>query len=210
MKTTKFLLALMFFSILSCSKNEDTPSQPIVSVFENNTVLNIPDATLDNGIIFYGMTESQIGVNREGIITNPSKVTLQIDMDSPFIGELAIALTSPDGKTCAIIKRIGVNTTNQIGDSSNFKTGEKLNFNSTFTTQIPFQSLASDQFVPGGNYKQEIGDFFYPSISNEGLDVFLMNKNIKGTWKLKIIDFMVGDLNKLNTWKLTFDEGATK
>ncbi len=222
----KTIFVLAFIVILaSCSKDDPAPAvtpTPLVVVippsvaFEgaNTTVLNIPDRTSGIGGAF-GIAESTINLTQTGNIGNPNKVTLEIDMEANWIGELVIQLIAPSGESTAIIKRIGITAdVGSQGDGSDFKTGQKLSFNAGFSTVMPYASLANSGFIPTGNYDTVFGLPVFTNVTTNipeiKLATFLNNKNIQGNWKLKIYDCETMDTNKLNSWKIKFDTGALK
>jgi subtilisin-like proprotein convertase family protein len=213
---TKFLkIALVVIAAsltLSCSKDDDPA--PIVdtrlvlpATLENNTLINIPDASTGLGDCGTGVTpgnaQSTIEIIGTGIITDPSKVTIELDIEHYYGGDLVIELIAPSGESCGLIKRLGATSDSTCGNSSNFITGNKLSFNSTFTT-----TLTANEIVTG-NYAPTQGNSNYPTtVPMISLATFLTGKNITGIWKLKMYDYGVGDTGKLNSWKLKFETGA--
>ena len=221
-KNTIAILAILF--ITSCSK-DDAPatalnSTPIIdtkltlpAVLSNDNVLLIPDAikiagtTTDCGISCTpGSVSSEIIIDKDGVIANPSKICIEIDLVHNYAVEIVAELIAPSGESCGLLKRIYANTDSGCAPSVSVKyqAGNKLSFNSLNTTPVP------TGIVPTGNYAPTAannGNFpaLVPMIS---LNTFLNNKNIKGTWKLKVYDCSKDDTGKLNSWKLKFDVGA--
>jgi subtilisin-like proprotein convertase family protein len=217
MKTTKFLLAIAIFSIISCSKSSDEATTPDnqqqgISAFENTNVLTIPDATCDNTMACAGSAVSELIINKAGTINDPTKVFLELNLYAGDCGEAVVELISPSGESCAIIKRLGtLNQQSTFGDTTDFRADQKLVFNSTFTTIMPFLALNGGDYIPAGNYRTEAGLFPLPTtVPLTPLNIYFANKNIQGTWKLKIYDFSKGEIIKLYSWKLRFDAGALK
>lgn len=215
MNTSKILLALLIISLVSCSKDEnsnaiDNPEVMNNIEFKNENVLTIPDATCDNTIACAGSATSEIAISKPGTIKDPSKVFLELNLYAGHCGDAVVELISPSGESCGIIKRLGtLNQSSSFGDSTDFRADQKLVFNSTFTNIMPFETLNGAEYIPAGNYRTESGLFTMPStIPMTALNTFFINKNIQGTWKLKIYDFSKNEIIKLHAWKLRFDKGA--
>ncbi len=218
MKTLQPLFLLFTISIIiSCSKSSDdatTPdNQPAgTAAFENKTILNIPDATCDNTLACAGSATSEISVSKSGTIGDPTKVFLELNLYAGHCGDAVVELISPSGESCGIIKRLGtLNQQSNFGDSTDFRADQKLVFNSTFTTIMPFEALNGGDYIPAGNYRTEAGLFPLPTtVPMTPLNTYFLNKSIQGTWKLKIYDFSKNEVIRLEAWKLRFDAGALK
>ena len=212
MKTVCKLLAIALIIVnFSCSKDE-APA-PIVdtklvlpAILENNTALIIPDCTQNGTIKNPGSASNTIEITGDGIISDPSKITLELDLTHPFSGDVVVELVPPSGENCGIIKRIGSTTDTSSGSPLDFVLGNKLKFNSLHTTFLLPQ--VSTSFVTG-KYAPSRGLSSIPfSVPMIEMNTFFMGKNIKGIWTIKIYDFNVLDIGKLNSWKLYFDAGA--
>ena len=226
-KTTIAIIALAT-TILSCSKSDDEPTQapPVTNtklalpaVKENNTELAVPDGvTIPGGSgstcgsgVNPGLLSNAIEIDKDGIIGNPSKVTIEIDLTASYVGEVIVEIFTPSGESCALIKRPGtvvggILTNNPCGAINDCVKGNKLSFNATFTdVALPSAVLQT------GNYGQLVGENTFPvTVPVVPLNTFFMNKNIKGTWRLRVYDHNVGDRVTLNAWKIKFDVGALK
>ncbi len=212
LKPILLLLAIGLFTI-SCSK-KDEPIPVVVDTklalpasLENNTLLTVPDATQNTGQcgsgVNFGMAENTITIDKDGVISDASKVSLELDLSDVFAGEVVIELVSPSGNTCAVIKRIGTINTSSCGSDNDFVSGNKLTFNSAFTNTTIANPVAT------GNYAPLIGNNTFPmTIPAVPLNTFFNGKNIKGVWKIKAYDFGVGDILKVHSWKLKFEAGA--
>lgn len=212
MKTLKTLLAVALFTMLfACSKNDAPPATidtklVLPTIFENNIQTAIPDCTSSGAIIIPGQTISTIEITGDGIISDPSKITLELDISHNFAGDIVVELVAPSGENCGIIKRIGTTSDTNTGSNVDFVLGNKLKFNSLHTTfLLPQVSTA----IVAGKYAPSRGLSSIPfSVPMIELNTFFMGKNIKGIWTIKIYDFNQLDIGKLNSWKLYFDTGA--
>jgi subtilisin-like proprotein convertase family protein len=220
MKTfqTKIAILMLLFLSISCNKDDDSAPTPtpvpvdtrlvLPATLENNTVTDVPDATGSGecgNSVTPGTIESKIVIDKDGIISNPTKVSVELDLSHPFGGDLVVQLIAPSGESCALIKRIGTTTTSDTscGNTTDFVAGNKLTFNATFTNT----TFASP--IITGNYAPLTGLSTFPStVPLVSLTSFFTGKNIKGEWKIKMYDFGKADVGKLNSWKLKFEAGA--
>jgi subtilisin-like proprotein convertase family protein len=212
LKSITILLTIGFFTT-SCSK-KDNPVPVVVDTklalpasLENNTLLTVPDATQNTSACGSGaepgIAESTIVIDKEGIIGDGTKVSVELDLSDEYAGEVVVELITPSGATCGLIKRIGTTTNTNCGSNIDFVAGNKLTFNFGFNNVVLNNPIAT------GNYGQLAGTSTFPStVQITSLNTFFSGKNIKGNWKLKVYDTSVGDLCKLNAWKLKFDTGA--
>ncbi|MEZ0006091.1 subtilisin-like proprotein convertase family protein [Flavobacterium sp. 28YEA47A] len=204
-----FLLALM---LVNCSKDDNSEKPPedtrlaLPATLENNTPLPIPDATNLTGACGSnatpGSAENSIEITADGIIANPSKVSIEVDISHTFGSDVVLELFTPSGDSVGLIKRIGAANNTVCGTDADFIAGNKLVFNSANTT------LLAAPFV-SGNYAPTSGMGTFPTtVMMTPLATFLTGKNIKGVWRMKMYDCGVDDTGKLNSWKLKFDTGA--
>ena len=226
MKTlNKISLLIITFFAIACSKNEDTPAPaptpaPLSVAFEgiNTTVTAIPDATAVPVDAPAGTPptpnpiEIPITIDKEGVIADGSKISIELDLNHTWAGDLAVQVITPTGETFGLIKRIGslvqYGTSGWGGSSTDFKAGNKLVFNSVFVTLIPTND-SSD--IPAGNYKPTFGINIIPAnVVEVPMATFFANKNIKGIWKIKVYDCGNEDTGAVLGWKIKFDTGALK
>jgi subtilisin-like proprotein convertase family protein len=212
MKTLKkILLCTILILNLSCTKDET----PVVdtklilpAMLENNTQIDIPDATGSGTSENPGMVASVIEIDKVGIIQDPSKIILELDLSHSFAGDIVVELIAPSGENCGIIKRVGTTNDTSNGSSINFVLGNKLKFNSLFTT---FLLPQVSTFIVAGSYATSRGVSSIPfAVPMTSLSTFFMDKNIKGKWTIKVYDYQIGDSGKLNSWKIYFDTEALK
>ncbi len=232
MKNLKTILAIFTLAttILSCSKDQPSPAPTIVvppvavvvppsvaSTHSNENVLIVPDGSSSTGIGGVpGTATSIITVNKSGIIGNPAKVSIEINLEGNWCGEVVVELISPSGLSVGLIKRMkvtGVAGTNFTGDGSNFDGNNTLTFNSLSTIQLPFNALDASSAFVSGNYAttgSNSATLEPINVLMTPLNTFFQDKNIEGNWKLKIYDMVQTDLNKLISWRIKFDTGALK
>ncbi len=223
MKTLKntIAIALLIF-VVSCSK-KDEPSPPaeesklaLPAALSNNTLFLIPDATSTKPTTYCGSDAqpgsvvSEIVIDKDGIIKDASKVTVEIDLEHKYGGEIIIELFAPNGASCGLLKRAFSFSDSHclVSKDLKFISGNKLSFNSLFTDN--FTLLLANNIVPTGNYKPTAADAgTYPAaVLMTPLNTFFTGKNIKGIWKIKAYDCSKYDAGKLNSWQIKFDTGA--
>ena len=205
MKKIKLVYSLLIILVISsCSKsNTENPKIPSPSFeYAYNIVTAIPDANA----ISVGVAETIINIDKDEIIADGSKITIELDLTHSYISDLAIELIAPSGESLGIIKRIATTTTTINTGIGVFVLGNKLDFNSTFTTEI---SSAVFNNIPQGSYKATFGKNITPAeVVEKPFDDFFKNKRIKGIWKLRVYDCINMDTGALNAWKIKFDAGA--
>ena len=188
---------LLFFSIcLSGLLGAQTYSNP--------TLYPIPDNNVVGG-------QSDISVPLTQTISDPSKVTVNVDLTHTWCGDVTVALVVPGSSGVganALIKRLGSTTTTGVGSSANFLAGNVLSFNSTFVNPlVPPAGSASN--VPAGNYKPTESVTIVPAAySVADLNMMFTALPVNGTWSLKFFDNAAGDTGALNNWQVVFDPGA--
>ena len=188
---------LLFFSIcLSGLVSAQTYSNP--------TSFPIPDSNT-TGI------QSNIPVALVKTISDPSKVSVNLDLTHTWSGDITAALVVPGSSgvgPIALLKRIGSTTTTGVGSSANFLAGNVLKFNSAASgVLVPPAGSASN--IPGGIYLPTEGATLLPvdySVAN--LTTLFTNLQVNGTWALKVFDTSGGDSGSLNNWQIVFDAGT--
>ncbi len=216
MKILKTLLAVAILTnLFACNKDEDVPTiipEPQVedttlklpATFTNNTRTALFDG--NNNSPDLGITESQITLDKDGIIKRSSLIYIQLDLSHENANDISIVLVAPDGAKCTLIKRID-------GATVLFVSGNILDFNSQYPNAIPTDASIPPnqaQFVSAGKYKPTFGSnpspiqvAILPTMSS-----FFYNKNIKGIWKLKIYDSNPSFTGILNSWSIKIADGA--
>jgi subtilisin-like proprotein convertase family protein len=201
MKTIfRTIFIAVVLTTISCSKDDSEPAQSAAFSGEINTVTDIPDSQSENtsGVPVI----SEIDITTDGIIKNPEKVTIELDLEHTYCSDLVVEIIAPDDSNTILINRCGEPPLN----SADFVTGNELSFNSTFTNTTIANPIAA------GNYAQLITTTtLAPLLVNiPPLANFFENKATKGKWKLVVTDYSPGDVGKLNAWKISFAEGALK
>lgn len=206
------LTIVLAFMLVNCSKDDNSENPPedtrlaLPATIENNTPLSIPDATNLTGLCGSNTTpgnaENSIEITADGIIADPSKVSIEVDISHTFGSDVVLELFTPSGNSVALIKRIGATADTNCGSGTDFIAGNKLVFNSA--NMLPLAApFASGNYAPTGG-----AGTFPNAVAMMPLTTFLTGKNIKGVWKMKMYDCGVDDTGKLNSWKLKFDTGA--
>lgn len=219
MKTLKktLLILSLFILIFSCSKDDESVP-PVVdtklalpAILSNDTMFLIPDANANSSAgcgsnAQPGSVVSEIVIEKNGIIKDASKVTVEIDIKHPFANEVVIELLTPNGESCGLLKRVYAYDDISCGSSmaSKYESGNKLSFNSLNSTAI------GSGIVTTGNYKTTgpLNGTYPAAVLMTPLNTFFTSKNIKGVWKLKAYDCSKSDIGKLNSWKIKFETGA--
>ena len=147
---------------------------------------------------------SVINVPINGIISDPSKVTIHMSLVAAWGGDVAVDLLTPDDQVITLIKRLGAGTNISCGSSVDFASTNTLSFNSTNTTNI----LTTTNPIPAGNYLPTGDATIYPLHKMVSMSTFLNAKSVNGNWKLYIYDYGVGDPVNINSWALQLDAGA--
>ena len=173
--------------------------------FSNTTLTAIPDNSTA-GVI------STIPVNLVKTISDPSKVTIKMDLTHTWCGDVTVGLVVPGGATSgaiALIKRLGSTTTTGAGSSVNFAAGNILAFNSAATAYVVPGTGGTNSSVPAGTYLPTVSSTLAPTdYTVANLTTLFTNLSVSGNWSLKLFDAAVGDTGSLNNWQVVFDEGT--
>ena len=204
MKTLNFL-ALAMLLIAGLSKAQ---------TFQNNTatapaVDGVQRSGACGGETQPGVNMSIINVPITGTISDPSKITINLDISAAWLGDVAAELITPSGDAITLIRRIGASSLTSCGDSSSFLAGNILGFNSANTNQIDAASITVGVPVPPGNYSPTYGTNKFPLHHPGVMSTFLTGKQLSGNWRLVIYDYGVGDPTTLNSWQIIVAAGAT-
>lgn len=162
----------------------------------------VPDAVVSH--ITPGVLNSDIAIDAQGTIASVDGVTVIFGTPNhTWVGDLQIILTAPNGDNVHLISRPGANGPTGFGDSSDFG-GTYLFVNSggaNFTALLP--GVPATQPVPPGTYNRETNPLAGATVGvdNDDFTVFAGDA-IRGTWKLTVKDWGVGDTGSLNGWNL--------
>jgi len=172
--------------------------------FSNPASFPIPDNNAVGG-------QSDIPVALAKTISDPSKVTVNVDLTHTWCGDVTVGLVVPGGSgtgAIALIKRLGSTTPTGVGSSANFGAGNVLSFNSTATVNI-VPPVGSSLNVPAGVYLPTVSATLNPpDYTLADLSAMFTNLSVNGTWSLKFLDGAGGDTGSLNNWQIVFDAGA--
>lgn len=155
-----------------------------------------------------GSVTTTINVPITGTITDPTKVTINLDLTHTWLGDVVAQLGTPSGTSCALIKRMGATSDISCGDSSDFAAGNILSFNAANTTTINVATPGATQSIPGGSYAPTGGTSSYPNtIPLCSLSTFLNGIAVNGNWTMTLYDNGEEDTGALNAWELVFTTG---
>jgi subtilisin-like proprotein convertase family protein len=207
MKTIKFLTSIFIISILfnSCAKDEPAPvpnPNAVKQEFENKIETTIVDASSSQT----GQTDSFLEVNANGILTDLSKMTLEVKLKHSFAKDLALILIPP-GVGAKPSKKGLINGYEncfifKVGGSDDYIETNLLRFNTSFTDVMRIQNNT----IAAGNFKESRGDSELQVLNS--LFKELEDKKVNGKWNLRIYDFNPFDTGNLISWKLIFELGA--
>jgi len=204
----KTMIIGLAFSMTACNSDDSEPVKAPSNQFveENNTTLIIPDG---NTVTTPGVAENKISIAAEGTIADASKVSIKLDLQHTWPGDLVVQVFAPSGESCTLIKRIGTTT---AGTDRDFLSGNIISFNSSAATTInDVVSTGTATNIPAGTYLPGAGIRIEPeAIVMTDLATFLNGKSVKGDWKIRIGDYSADDTGKLNNWKLEFETGALR
>jgi len=194
---TKLLLSALFFSALMQAQT-----------YTNGTATPIPDAVAGAGgacgsnVVSPTPVSSTINVPLTATITDPTTLTINLDLVHTWIGDVVVELETPAGTTCGLIKRLGSTALDtSCGDASTFTAGNVLSFNSANATPISVVPAT----IPAGSYAPSGGLAATPAtVTLCNLATFLNGVAINGDWKLNLSDYGAGDTGSLNTWSIVY------
>lgn len=202
-KTTFFLLTLIIISFFasSCKKENKNP-EPKLSfplVFQDTIAKDIPDGNYSGTI---GQISSEIEIPIMATIKDPSKVTIELELEHAFCSDIVVELFSPSGISGgALIRRLAAGA---VEDDSDFKKGQFFRFTSGNTIPID----VAPAILIGGDYAPSQGGLTKPAIPLCNLNTYLNNTAVKGIWKIKVYDYAGFYTGRLLSWKVIFNEGA--
>ena len=172
--------------------------------FSNVNPFPIPDNNVVGG-------QSDIPVALAKTISDPSKVTVNLDLTHTWSGDVTVGLVVPGGPVTgaiALLKRIGSTTPTGVGSSANFGAGNVLSFNSAATgTIVP--PVGTNLLIPTGIYLPTVSATLNPTAYTVAdLSATFTNLAVNGTWSLVFLDSAAGDTGTLNNWQIVFDAGT--
>lgn len=197
MKTIKTTIAILAMIMITACSGDDskTTEEPLSERLEyqytSETI--IPDV----GDPIY----IPIQVLEDKIITDPTKVYLEITLEHEVAFDLSYGYQMPNSSTEYKI-------VNSLGGFNKYSRENVLSFNPNHNEVInPDGGFTyQNQTIPAGNYKE--GSFSDEHPVDTPLFNGMLNKNIKGTWKFFFVDSEEFDQGKLIEVKLIFDGGA--
>ncbi|WP_417624011.1 proprotein convertase P-domain-containing protein [Paremcibacter congregatus] len=135
---------------------------------------------------------SDMVINDTGMIDG---LTIELDIEHTWIGDLIIQLTGPDGfTTITLMDRPGIVGGGCCGDSSDFVFGTSVIFDDAALT-------AAENAGAGLGGGDDAGGTYAP----DGLLSTFVGGNLAGTWSLSISDNFGGDTGNLRSWSLHVD-----
>ena len=193
---TKLLLSALFVSALMQAQT-----------YTNGTSITIPDGVGCGPTAVVSEGTSTINVPLSGTITNPTNVTINLNLTHTWLGDVVVRLETPGGTSCALIKRMGSASDASAGDSSDFSAANQLSFNSANTTLIDVVTPGAAVAIPAGSYAPTGGSsatLTPTTLSLCNLSTFLNGIAINGDWKLNASDYCADDIGTIATWSLVF------
>jgi subtilisin-like proprotein convertase family protein len=155
-----------------------------------------------------GSVTTIINVPLSTVITDPTKVTINLDLSHTWLGDVVAQLSTPSGASCALIKRLEASTDTSCGDGSDFATGNIFSFNAANTALINVAIGGNNAVIAGGNFAPTDSPSTYPAaITKCNLTTLLNGTNVNGDWSLTLYDHGQGDTGSLNSWQLVFATG---
>jgi len=198
-KTKFFLLTFIIISFFASScKKENKNTEPKFTfplVFQDTIAKDIPDGN-------YGQITSEIEIPIIATVKDPSKVTIELELEHAWCSDIVVELFSPSGISGgALIRRLAAGA---VEDYSDFKKGQFFRFTSGNTIPID----VTPAILIGGDYAPSQGGLTNPAIPLCNLNTYLNNTAVKGIWKIKVYDYAVFYTGRLLSWKVIFNEGA--
>ncbi|MES2748735.1 MAG: proprotein convertase P-domain-containing protein [Bacteroidota bacterium] len=197
---TKLLLGALFLTSLMQAQT-----------YTNATAIPLVDGSVGCGSnsLTPGNTSSTITVPITGTITDPTSLTINLDLTHTWIGDLVVDVETPANTKCVLLKRMGATGATpdtDCGDNSNFAAGNVLSFKSSNTTLIDFAAGTTAYNIPTGNYAPTgLAPTAYPNTYTLcDLTTFFNGVAIMGDWKLNVRDSGGGDTGNINSWSLVF------
>jgi subtilisin-like proprotein convertase family protein len=132
-----------------------------------------------------------------------TSVTIDLQMDHTWVGDLAIELTSPSGTELQILARPGDShadetTGGPFGDNSNLVSTATISFLDGAATSAELLGAGAGANIPAGSYFPD-ADAWLSDISNfAGFN----GESAGGTWTLRVGDYALGDVGTLVSWTL--------
>lgn len=156
-----------------------------------------------------GVNMSSISVPITGVITDPSKITVNVAISADWLGDVVLELITPSLEAITLIRRIGASSFTSCGDSSSFVKENILGFNAANTAPINAAAVGIGVAIPAGNYAPTYGTAKFPLHHPGDMGAFLKNKQLNGLWRLVIYDYGLSAPTKIDSWQLVVSAGAT-
>ncbi|MBM4113039.1 MAG: hypothetical protein FJ253_06650 [Phycisphaerae bacterium] len=170
----------------------------------------VPDATISNNIPNSGLFTSSVISTDVGTISDIKMVTLT-GLFHSWVGDLQVALISPNGTRVNLFSRVGVTSASGFGSSKD------INGTYGFTDGIgspPWEPFGGGGFYPSGTYNRvtntnapvvQIGTVSGVQGVNNNTYASLNGGPSNGTWTLEIRDFYLTAQGLLGSWTLDFN-----
>lgn len=199
-----YFLAVSFIALSSFLKAQ---------TYNNNTATITVDGVQRIGSCGFntqpGVIMNTITVPISGTIVDPSKVTINISVNAPWLGDVVVELVSPQGEAITLIRRLGATTNSSCGDSSSFIAANTLSFNSANNSPINVATPLFGEPIPPGNYAPSYGTALFPKHHPGLMSTFLNDKALNGEWRLYIYDYGLGEVSNIQSWQIIVATGAT-
>ena len=197
------ILAICFTAVSSFTQAQ---------TYQNNTATVAADALSRLSGCGYGtqpvVSMSSIIVPLVGTIADPTKITVNLSLNSAWLGDVVVELVSPAGQALTLIRRIGANLNSSCEDSSTFVAANILGFNSSNVALIDAATILSGLPIPAGNYAPTYGNAPFPQHHPGNMTTFLNGRTLNGDWRLIMYDYGTGELSNINSWQIIVGAGA--
>ena len=135
--------------------------------------------------------------------TSVSNVSIELDIEHTWVGDLVIDLTSSDGTTLRVLET--VSNPNPVGNGSGCGCGDNLVSGNPISF---FDGSAND----AATVEATCGSTVWSITEGDPVDPFggFIGESVNGDWKLSIRDYSGADVGFLFGWSITIDYGSPK
>jgi subtilisin-like proprotein convertase family protein len=194
----------MAVSTLSVGGSAPAEASPAALSFEGSGFGPIPDGPtscpgvgfpLDVAFSVTGITPPLTDVRVTGLTFGPSH---------PYVGDLRVALIAPNGQSHALFARTGAMTSTGLGDSSDVTGPYSFADDASGDWWAAASAAGAVTPVPAGSYRtSQPGGTGSPGALTSLTAAFAGLVAPNGTWRLRFVDYCVGDTGSVTAATLT-------